>query len=214
MAKSRTRRKQAGRDPGRAARPARDLGRRVGQQLEPEQPRAPEHDRLELGNLVELQPGHDAEPVAQRRGEQARPGRCAHQRERRQIEPDRAGRRTFADHQVELVVLHRRIEDLLDRRLQPVDLVDEQHVARLQVGEDRSEIAGPLDDRPGGQPEAHTQLGRHDLRQRRLAQPRRPGEQDMVERVAAGARGLDEHGEVGAQLGLTDELHQPPRAAG
>ena len=34
-------------------------------------------------------------------------------------------------------------------------------------------------------------------------------EQDMVERVAARAGGLDEHGEVGAQLGLADELGQP-----
>ena len=68
------------------------------------------------------------------------------------------------------------------------------------------------DDRPGGQPEADAELGRHDLRQRRLAQPRRAGEQDMVERVAARAGGLDEHGEVGAQLGLADELGEPARA--
>ena len=38
--------------------------------------------------------------------------------------------RALADHDVELVVLERRIEDLLDRRRHPVDLVDEQHLAR------------------------------------------------------------------------------------
>ena len=38
---------------------------------------------------------------------------------------------------VELVVLHRRIEDLLDGRRQPVDFVDEQHLVLLQVGEHR-----------------------------------------------------------------------------
>ena len=47
----------------------------------------------------------------------------------------------FADHDVDLEVLERRIEDLLDDRRQPVDLVDEQHVARLEVGEDRGEVA-------------------------------------------------------------------------
>ena len=53
-------------------------------------------------------------------------------------------RRPLADDQVELEILHRRIEDLLDRRREPVDLVDEQHVARLQVGQQRGEIAGAL----------------------------------------------------------------------
>ena len=135
---------QPGRDPRRAARAPRDLVRGLGQQLQPEQPGAAQHDRLELGHLVELEPGHDAEPVAQGRGQQAGAGGGADQGERRQVEPDRARRRPLADHQVELVVLHRRIEDLLDRRLQPVDLVDEQHVARLQVGEDGGEVAGAL----------------------------------------------------------------------
>ena len=34
----------------------------------------------------------------------------------------------FADHDVDLEILERRIEDLLDDRRQPMDLVDEQHV--------------------------------------------------------------------------------------
>jgi hypothetical protein len=37
-----------------------------------------------------------------------------------------------------------------------VDLVDEQDVARLQVGEDRGEVPGAGDDRPGGEAEAAT----------------------------------------------------------
>ena len=48
----------------------------------------------------------------------------------------------LADHDVELVVLHRRIQHLLDHRREAMDLVDEQHVARLQVGEQRREIPG------------------------------------------------------------------------
>ena len=47
----------------------------------------------------------------------------------------------LADHDVELEVLHRRVEDFLDDRAQAVDLVDEQHVVRLQVGEQRREVA-------------------------------------------------------------------------
>ena len=44
----------------------------------------------------------------------------------------RARRRPFADDQVELVILHRRIEDFLDRRIEAMDLVDEEDVALLR----------------------------------------------------------------------------------
>src|SRR2546430_10760890 len=47
----------------------------------------------------------------------------------------------------ELIVLHRRVQHLLDHRGEPMDLIDEQHIARLQVGEDRRQIAGPLEHR-------------------------------------------------------------------
>ena len=63
----------------------------------------------------------------------------------------------FADDEVELVVLHGGIEDLLHRRVEAVDLVDEQDVAVLQVGEQRGEVAG---------------LGDH--RARRWSESRRP----------------------------------------
>ena len=97
----------------------------------------------------------------------------------------RARRRTLADNEVELEVLHRRIEDFLDRRIQSVDLVDEQHVTIFEIGEQRREISGLGDDRAGGGAEIDAELARHDLRERRLAEARRPDEQHMVERLAA-----------------------------
>ena len=45
------------------------------------------------------------------------------------------------------IVLHGGIEDFLDRRIEAMDLVDEQHVARLEVGELRGEVAGLGDHR-------------------------------------------------------------------
>ena len=119
---------------------------------------------------------------------------------------DRARRRSLADDEVELEVLHRRIEDLLDRRVQPVDLVDEQHVAILEIGEERGEVARPGDHRARGRAEIDAELARDDLGERRLAEAGGPGEQHMVERLAPRARRLDEDFEVGADLGLADEL--------
>ena len=60
-----------------------------------------------------------------------------------QVEADGAGARALAEHDVELEVLHGRVEDLLHGPAQPVDLVDEEHVAFGQVGEDGRQVAGP-----------------------------------------------------------------------
>ena len=161
---------------------------------------------LQLLDRIEIEPDRDAEAVAQRIGEQAEPRGRGDQREFRQIDLDRARRRPFADDQVELVILHRRIEDFLDRRVEPVDLVDEQHVAVFEIGEQRGEVAGLGDDRTGGRAEIDAELARHDLRQRRLAEARRTDEQHMVERLAAALGRLDEDLEVGARRRLADEL--------
>ena len=153
-------------------------------------------------------------PKRSRSGVVSRPeaGRRADQRERRQADLDRARRRPLADDQVELKILQRRIEDLLDRRRQAVDLVDEEHVALFEIGEQRREIAGLGDDRAGGGAEIDAELARDDLRQRRLAEARRADEEHVVERLLAPARRLDEHLEVGAGLRLADELRQVLRA--
>ena len=50
-------------------------------------------------------------------------------------------RRPFADHQIEFEILHRGIENFLHRRIEAMDFVDEQHVARLEIGENGGQIA-------------------------------------------------------------------------
>ena len=174
----------------------------------PELLRPARDDRSQLRGRVEHQAQRDAEAVAQRRRQQPGARRGADQRERREVDAHAARRRPLADDQVELEILHRRIEHLLDRGLQAVDLVDEQHVARLQIGQDRGEVAGALDHRAGGGAEADAEFARHDLRQRGLAEAGRPVQQHMVQRLAAPAGGLDEDGEVLAAGLLADELGQ------
>ena len=66
-----------------------------------------------------------------------------------------------------------------------MNLVDEQNVARLKIGELGGKIAGLGDHRPGCRAEIDAEFARHDLRERRLAEARRPDEQHMVERLAA-----------------------------
>ena len=93
-----------------------------------------------------------------------------------------------------------------------MDFVDEQHVALFEIGQQRREIAGLGDHRPGGGAEADAEFARHDLRQRGLAEAGRTDEQHMVERLAAFARRLDEDRQIGARLRLADEFRQQLRA--
>jgi len=93
------------------------------------------HDMGEVVDGVELEPLDDAETIAQWRGQQPGPRGCADQRERRQIELDGARSGALADHDVQLIILQRRVEDFFDDRTQAVDLVDEQDVARFEIGQ-------------------------------------------------------------------------------
>ena len=120
--------------------------------------------------------------------------------------------RPLADHDVEIVVLHRRIEGLLDRRAHPVHFVDEQHVTRLEVGHHRREIAGLLDDRAGGRADLHAQLVGDHVRERRLAEPGRTVQQHVIERFAALPRRRDRHLQVLADAVLPDVVVERPRA--
>ena len=123
---------------------------------------------------------------------------------------DRAG--TLAEHDVELEVFHRRIQHLFDGARQAMDLVDEQHVAFVEVGEHGGEVAGAFDGRPGRDVQAHTELGGDDVRQRGLAQPRRTGEQEVIGRLASTGGGLEDDREVLADLRLAVELREAARS--
>ncbi len=134
-------------DPRRPPSTPRDRpgGRRV--ELDSEDAGGALGDRGQLRLLVEVEPVRGAESVAQRRADPAGAGRRADERERLEAEAERPGGWALADHDVEREVLHRRVEDLLDGPVEPVDLVDEQDVVRLERGQDRGQVARPLDRR-------------------------------------------------------------------
>jgi hypothetical protein len=117
-----------------------------------------------------------------------------------------------ADHDVELEVLQRRVQDLFHHRAQPMDLVDEQHVAGLQVGQQRGQVAGLLQHRAGGLAQVDLHLVGDDVRQRGLAEPRRAEDQGVVQRLAAAAGGADEDLHLLAHRRLADVVRELARA--
>ena len=132
----------------------------------------------------------------------------------RQVEPDAARARPLADHDVQGKVLHGRVEHLFHDAAQAVDLVDEEDVALVQVGQDGRQVAGPLDGRPGGDLDAHAHLVGDDVGQRGLAQARRAVEQDVIQRLAARLGRLDQDAQVLLDPILADILGQASEGAG
>ncbi len=171
-----------------------------------EQTRGAADDLFELGDRIEIEADRDSEAVAQRGGQQPLAGGRADEGEFGEVDADRAGRGTLADHEVECAVLHRRVEDFLDRGGEAVDLVDEQDVAVLEVGQQGGEIARLGDHRARGGAEADPHFAGEDPGERGLAETRRAEEQDMVERLAARLGGVDEDAEVLARRLLADEF--------
>src|SRR5207249_2568743 len=122
----------------------------------------------ELGRRVVVEPEGHAEAVPQRRGQEPGAGSRADERERGQIERERACGCALPDDYVEPEVLERRIEDLLDRAVQTMDLVHEQDVVPLESREDRRHVTLALQRRSGDAADADTELLAQDVGETRL----------------------------------------------
>ena len=153
-------------------------------------------------------------PKRSRNGEVSNPGaRCrAYQGKWRQVQLYRPRGRPFADHDVELIVFHGRIEDFLDGRAQTMDFVDEQHIARTQIGQYRGKVPRFFHHRTGSTPDRAIHLVGDDSRQRGLAKSGRTENQGMVKRLAALAGGADEYLHLLLDLLLTYIIQQTQRS--
>ncbi len=134
---------------------------------------------------------NDAEARTQRGGHQARARRGANQREAVQNEGMNPRARALPDHQVNAVVLHRRVQNFLDGGNQAMDFVEKKYFLLLKRRQDRGQIALAFQQRAGTGLDHHAQFAGDDLRERRFAESRRAVEQHVIQRFAAAARRLD-----------------------
>ena len=205
---------QAAGDAGCAAGAAGNLLGAILAGRDPELGGVAPDDRTQLGRGVEFEPHRNTETVPQRRRQQTGPRGRTDQGKGRQINAYGPCGWALADHEVETEILHRRIEHFLDRRRETVDLVNKEHITRLKIGEDGREVTGFGNDRSGGGSKADAELAGDDLRQGRLAQARRTGQQDMIERFLAPAGGVDKDLEIGNGGFLADEIVKGQRTHG
>ena len=198
--------------PRRPARAAGNLVRCLVGDLDAEDPRRAPDDAGELLARVEVEAIGDAEPIAERRRQEPRPGGRADQCEGREVESEGSGGRALPDDDVEPEVLERRVQDLLHGPVQTVDLVDEEDVVRLERGEDRRHVSLPLERGARDAADADPELLADDEGEARLAEPGRAGEQDMVESLAASLRRFQGDRELLLDPLLADEVLEPARA--
>lgn len=192
------------RDAGCAAASAGDFGSTLRFNRHAEELRGPLHDRGELVLIVKLQLVDDPEARAKRVGERARACGGADQGEGREVELDRARRRSFADHDVDLIVLERRVEDFLHNGREAMNLVDEEHVVLFKIREDCREVARSLEHRARGLPEIHAHFSGDDVGERRFAETGRSEKKKVIERLPAAAGGFDEDLKLLAHGALAD----------
>jgi hypothetical protein len=139
-------------------------------------------------------------PKRSRSGAVSRPARV--------VAPIRARGRALADHDVDLEIFHRRVQHFLHHRRQAMDLVDKQDVMRLQVGQQRGQVAGALKHRARGLAQVDAKLVGDHVRERGLAQARRSEDQHMVHRLAALPRRFDGDPQLLAHRLLAEVLVQ------
>src|SRR5450759_1729016 len=95
-----------------------------------------------------------------------------------------------------------------------MDLIHKKHITRLQIGENRRNVARPLEHWAGGLAQIHAELGCNDVRKRGLAKAGRPEDQHMIKRLGALPRGAQEYFELRLYLRLTAVLRKAARPDG
>ena len=124
------------------------------------------------------------------------------------------GRRAFAEDDVDRIVLHRRVKDLLVGSVETMDLVDKKNIALIEVGKHRDQIARLFDRRTGGNAHIDAHLVGNDRSQRCLSQSRRAVQEHMIKRLIADLGGVDKDPEIFLCFLLADILRDRTRAQG
>ena len=107
-----------------------------------------QHNALESGAVIIIEPRIQGETRTQGRGQQARTGRGADEGKFWNGKADAAGVGPLVDHDIEPKILHRTVKILFHRFWDTVNFIDKQNIAFLQVGEQAGQIAGFFNDWP------------------------------------------------------------------
>ncbi len=196
--------KQAADNAGRATCACRQLAAAIRSHVNLQQTRRTCRNLLKLLGSVKIYVMENAETLAHRAGKQPRTSGGTHQSEWLQVQRDGLGIRAGVNHKVYPEILHRRVQILLDDARQAVNLVYEKHVATGKIREDAHQIRRPLERRTGTAVQLRFHLTGDDVRQGRLAKPRRPVQQKVLQHVLALPSRVNRNAQVVYELALAD----------
>ena len=154
----------------------------------------------------------DAETSSQGCREQAASRGCSHQSEWGQIYLDASCRRTFVDHDVDTVILHRRVEIFLYDGRETMYFVDEKDIVRLERCEDACKVARFVEHRSARQLEADSQLVGNDVGECGLTKSWRAMQKCVVEGFSAIFRSLDKDAQVLDNFLLSAKVFEAQRS--
>src|SRR6218665_140577 len=195
-----------------ASAPSRDFGNGIVLNVE-WQPFCGAHEHLfELIRVVKLQVGGESEPVTQRVGQQTRAGSRTDESERCQLQRHGCRTRSFADHNVDPKILHRKVEHLLRGAGHPVNLINKQHLPGDKGTEDRGKVTRVLDSRTARHAQRPPPLVRDDHRERRLAEPGWTRQQNVIGSTLLQHSRREQQLQLPSHLCLPDELAESARA--
>ncbi len=100
----------------------------------------PTDDLRYLSLFIEVEFEHIAEPVSEWAGEGGKLGRSTDEREAGDIHTDTGRASSWTDHDIDTVVLHRRVEYLFDLRSEPVDLIYKEDLSFSEAREKWDDI--------------------------------------------------------------------------
>jgi hypothetical protein len=195
-------------DPRRTAGAASDFGCRFLGNLDFEDPGRAIDNYSQVVARVELETVDNAETITQGRGQETGSSRRTDERKTGQCQTHAPSCGTLPNNQIELEVLHRRVQDFFDRSGQSVDLIDEKNISSLKVGQHRREIARTFEDWSRGDVDLGTHLVADDVGEGGLSKTRGAEEESVIQCLATISSCTDEHPEIGRQPGLTDELRE------
>ena len=155
--------------------------------------------------------GERAKSVPQRGGQGPGPGRGPDERKPREIQFHRSGRRPLPDHEIELIVFHRRIERLFDGGRESMNLIDEQDIVFLKIRQDGGQIARMAQDQTGGRAEGRSHLTSNNVGDGGLAKPWGAIKNSVIERFARCFAASIQISK--AILSFAPGRHTPPRSA-
>ena len=143
------------------------------------------HDPSEIGRLIEVEFHHIAEPITEGIRQTREASGRTDESESRDIHTDTRRSSPRADHDIDSVVLHRWVKDLLDLGTEPVYLIDEEDLSLGETREERDDIRLLLDRRATGWFDRGCHLVCDDRRDSGFPESRRSVKEDMFEGLFA-----------------------------